>query len=51
MYFDWVTWGIWSIGLIILIVWIYVPAREFSQLIRDRRKRNAATRDKTSASH
>lgn len=37
MVFDWVTWSIWAIGLVILIVWIYVPAREFSQLLRDRK--------------
>ncbi len=51
MYFDWVTWSIWSIGLVILIVWIYVPAREFAQLIKDRRRGSAAVRDKTPKEH
>lgn len=37
MYFDWVTWSIWAIGLVILIVWIYVPAKEFAQLLKDRK--------------
>ena len=37
MVFDWVTWSIWTIGLVILIVWIYVPAKEFAQLIKDRK--------------
>ena len=33
MYFDWITWGIWLIGLIILIIWIYVPVKEFRKLV------------------
>ena len=32
MYFDWITWGIWLIGLIILVIWIYVPIKEFKKL-------------------
>ena len=39
MYFDWVTWSIWGLGLVILVVWIYVPIKEFSQLLRDRKER------------
>jgi len=39
MYFDWVTWSIWALGVVILIVWIYVPIKEFSQLLRDRKER------------
>ena len=38
MAFDWVTWSIWTLGLIILVVWIYVPAKEFMQLLKDRKK-------------
>ena len=38
MAFDWVTWSIWTLGLIILVVWIYVPAREFMQLLENRKK-------------
>ncbi len=38
MTFDWVTWSIWTLGLIILIVWTYVPIKEFSQLIKDRKQ-------------
>ncbi len=34
MYFDWITWGIWLIGFVILIVWILVPAREFKKLVK-----------------
>lgn len=36
MYFDWITWGIWLIGFVILIVWILVPAREFKKLVRQK---------------
>jgi hypothetical protein len=32
MMFDWVTWGIWSVGFVILVVWIRVPLREFRRL-------------------
>ncbi|HLA39526.1 MAG TPA: hypothetical protein VJ417_06000 [Candidatus Glassbacteria bacterium] len=42
MYFDWVTWSIWTLGMIILIIWIFVPAKEFSQLLKERRERAAA---------
>jgi hypothetical protein len=38
MGFDWITWSIWTLGLIILIVWIYVPTMEFMQLLKDRKK-------------
>jgi len=45
MVFDWVTWSIWTIGLVILIVWIYVPAKEFSQLLRDRKQGRHSAQD------
>jgi len=38
MYFDWITWSIWLIGLIIMIVWIYVPIKEFRKLLQDRKQ-------------
>ncbi len=41
MYFDWITWSIWLIGLIIMITWIYVPIQEFKKLYQ-KRKENAA---------
>ena len=37
MYFDWVTWSIWSIGFIILIIWIFIPAREFKKIVQQKR--------------
>lgn len=36
MYFDWITWSIWSLGFIILIMWIIVPIKEFLKLKKDR---------------
>ena len=33
MYFDWITWGIWLLGFIILVVWIYVPYKEFRKIL------------------
>jgi uncharacterized membrane protein YcjF (UPF0283 family) len=37
MYFDWITWSIWLVGFIILIIWILVPAREFRRLLQKRK--------------
>ena len=34
MYFDWVTWSIWAVGFIILVIWVWVPAKEFKRLQR-----------------
>lgn len=33
MYFDWITWSIWLVGFIIMVIWIFVPAREFKKLL------------------
>jgi hypothetical protein len=35
---DWITWLIWTTGLIILIVWIIRPIQEFRILIRTKRE-------------
>jgi len=37
MYFDWITWSIWLVGLVILLIWIYVPVKEFRKLLRERK--------------
>jgi len=37
MYFDWITWSIWLLGFIILIIWILIPAREFKKLVQKKR--------------
>ncbi len=39
MYIDWVTWSIWFLGLVILVVWIYIPIREFKTLLAKHRKK------------
>ncbi len=36
MQFDWITWAIWLVGFLILVVWIVVPYREFKRLYRNR---------------
>lgn len=36
MYFDWITWSIWSLGFIILVMWIVIPLKEFFKLKKDR---------------
>ena len=38
MYFDWITWSIWLIGFLIMIIWIYVPYKEFRGLLARRKK-------------
>ena len=38
MYFDWITWSIWLIGLAILVIWIYVPIKEFKSLLAKRKE-------------
>jgi len=35
---DWVTWSIWLLGFIILVIWILVPIREFRDLYRAHKK-------------
>jgi hypothetical protein len=37
MYVDWITWGIWLLGFIILVVWIWIPLKEFKKLLAARK--------------
>ncbi len=37
--FDWITWSIWLIGFIILIIWIVIPYKEFKDLMRKHRNK------------
>ncbi len=37
MYFDWITWSIWLVGFIIMVIWILVPIREFKKLVQQKR--------------
>lgn len=39
MYFDWVTWSIWLVGFIIMIVWISVPIKEFKKLLAQKKSK------------
>ncbi len=50
MYFDWITWSIWLIGFIILIVWTLIPIREFKKLLKQKKeeqlsKQNSGSRN------
>jgi hypothetical protein len=39
---DWITWSIWLVGFVILVVWVVVPIREFKRLVVERKKRESA---------
>jgi len=39
MYIDWITWGIWLLGFIILVMWIWIPYKEFRKLLERRKTR------------
>ena len=45
--FDWMTWGVWLIGVVILVIWIIVPLREFAQMRR--RMRHGRAEDEAQA--
>ena len=35
MFFDWITWGIWIFGILILILWLKETIREFKILFSE----------------
>lgn len=37
MTIDWVTWSIWLVGFLIMVIWILVPIREFRRLLKRRK--------------
>lgn len=37
MYFDWITWSIWLVGFIIMVIWILVPVKEIKNLFYKRK--------------
>jgi len=37
MYIDLVTWSIWLIGFVIMLIWIFFPVREFKKLVQQKR--------------
>jgi len=45
MYFDWITWSIWLIGFIIMVIWILVPIREFKKLVQKKRAEEKAKKN------
>ena len=37
MHFDWITWSIWFLGFVILVIWTVVPFLEFRKLLAGRK--------------
>jgi len=44
--FDWVTWSIWLVGFVILVIWIIFPLKEFVSIVKEQ---HAAHRERTAA--
>ena len=38
MYFDWLTWSVWSVGLVLLVYWLIQTTREFKEIIVSQKK-------------
>lgn len=38
MHIDWITWGVWTFGLALLLYWCFETVREFQQLFARRKK-------------
>ncbi len=49
MYFDWITWSIWLIGFIIMVIWILVPIREFRKIVQHKRSEMNAKKNNDGA--
>lgn len=47
--FDWVTWSIWLVGFVILVIWTIFPLKEFAAIVKAQhaahRQRMAAGED------
>jgi|KBSMisStaDraftv2_1062788.scaffolds.fasta_scaffold3725116_2 hypothetical protein len=39
MYIDWITWSIWSLGLTLLLYWLFETTREFKALFARKKER------------
>jgi hypothetical protein len=38
VYFDWITWSIWLIGFLILVVWVWIPIKEIKMIVKKKHK-------------
>jgi len=45
MYFDWITWSIWLLGFVILIIWVYVPYKEFRKILSAHQKNKNSSKE------
>ena len=46
---DWGTYAIEAVGLVILCVWIVVPAREFKRIIKSLKQKESERKEKGSS--
>lgn len=42
MYIDWITWSVWSLGVVLLLYWCFETIREFKSLFSRRKRREPA---------
>lgn len=45
--FDWVTWSIWLVGFVILVIWTIFPLKEFVAIVK---AQHAAHKERMAAS-
>ena len=41
MYFDWITWSVWTLGLILLLYWLFKTTREIKEIIISQNKQHS----------
>lgn len=49
MHIDWITWGVWTFGLALLLYWCFETGHEFQQLFA--RRKRSATESNTKTDH
>jgi hypothetical protein len=37
MKFDWISWGTWSLAVLVFIVWVIQTTREFIEIFREKK--------------
>lgn len=48
MHFDWITWSLEFLGILILVAWIYLPAKEIKRIVVKMRAKRAQRLRETS---
>lgn len=44
--FDWMLWAVEACGILILCIWVAVPIREFKQIAKRLKEKEASEKDK-----